>query len=228
MFRSSHRIGLFIFLLCTTIVQAGPVFLGSIAGGGTDSQGQIVVDLVPNQSGPYFGGEQITVDVWLTSSSAFELLLRRVQFDFSDTQRGLQTNDTFNFDFSSLTGFNQYHGDINLPIPWVAMTDFCVCTGAFMHLLPNSPFHIGEINVLLPTDDGTFVLDLLNETFPDPSFGGKIITAFRPKFPPFEYSVLNNRLVGGVTTFQVIPEPTTLSLLVVGCLFIRRTRVSAI
>jgi len=197
---------------------------GGGAASGTDAQGQIVVDLVPNNPGPYFGGEQVTVDVWLNSSSTFELLLRRIQFDFSDTQPGLQPEETFSFDFSSLPGLNLYESNFNLPVPWTDMLAQCECPGSFLHLLPNTPFHVGEIDVLLPPNEGLFVFDLLNATFPDPAFGGEIITALQPKFPPFEYTVLNDRLVGGITTFTIVPEPGTLSLLVVGVVLLYRRR----
>ena len=42
------------FVFCTSLAQAGPVF---------DEDPYIVVDLVPDNPGPYYGGENVNVDV---------------------------------------------------------------------------------------------------------------------------------------------------------------------
>ncbi|MDO8632135.1 MAG: hypothetical protein Q7R41_16750, partial [Phycisphaerales bacterium] len=49
--------------------------------------GQVVVELVPDNPGPYAGGEAITVDIWLHGSLSLpeEDRLSRIQFDFSQS-----------------------------------------------------------------------------------------------------------------------------------------------
>ena len=75
------------------------VVLCVIAFASTANAG-VVVDLVPDQAGPYLGGESLTVDVWLQSEETSNVWLRMVQFDFTDTDPAIGLDDTFAFDLT--------------------------------------------------------------------------------------------------------------------------------
>jgi len=211
---------LVIVAMPSQVVWAGPVFNDGAAAGGLFGQGTIAVDVVPGQPGPYFGGEQFTVDVWLTSSSRYELLLGFVRFDFINTHGALTLGQEFTFDFSELADLtNQYHGVSDLPYPWTIMDDACFCPGSYLPLLPDTPLRIGYFDVGLPIEPGTYLLDVFDTVFPDPAFSAEIISASLPGVAPgFTYSAVNGLLVGGVTNLVVVPEPVTLPLLAIGFL----------
>ena len=64
--------------------------------------GGAFVELVPDQPGPYTGGESLGLDVWLHSDEEVPVLLRGVRFDFTDTDPQLLLDAEFAFDFSSI------------------------------------------------------------------------------------------------------------------------------
>lgn len=45
--------------------------------------GMVEVELIPDNPGPYYGGESRTVDVWLHSLVDYDVRLRLLQFDFA-------------------------------------------------------------------------------------------------------------------------------------------------
>lgn len=53
------------------------------------------IELVPEQPGPYFGGETVEVDVYATVDSV--VYLRLLQFDFSATEPALEFGENFDF-----------------------------------------------------------------------------------------------------------------------------------
>ena len=60
--------------------------------------------LEPDNPGPYFGGESLTVDLWLDSLAEADVLLRTIRFDFSQSDPAITTDDEFVFDYSSIPG----------------------------------------------------------------------------------------------------------------------------
>ena len=79
----------------SSLARAGPVDLGNP---------QIIIELVPDNPGPYFGGEHISIDLWVQSLVDLEVGLNSVQFDFSDTDPALALDPTFSFEFSGVPG----------------------------------------------------------------------------------------------------------------------------
>ena len=51
----------------------------------TLARGQLVVELVPDNPGPYYGGETLTVDVWLHSEVGEDFRIHILRLDFTDT-----------------------------------------------------------------------------------------------------------------------------------------------
>ena len=81
------RIGLAVaaaVLFCTSLAQAGPVF-------GTDPS--IVVELVPDNPGPYYGGEHVTADIYLHSRVPWDVYLRNLRVPSSGLLFALRFGD---------------------------------------------------------------------------------------------------------------------------------------
>ncbi|UCC32094.1 MAG: hypothetical protein JSU86_07395, partial [Phycisphaerales bacterium] len=74
----------------TAGASAGPVtFVDTNAYSEGAADPQVVVELVPNNPGPYFGGERVIVDVWLHSQATVDVWPKLFRFDFSDTSQEL-------------------------------------------------------------------------------------------------------------------------------------------
>ena len=58
--------------LLTVFILSSPAYDGAI------------VELVPDDPGPYYGGESLTVDFWLHNEDPFDFELNSVEFDFAD------------------------------------------------------------------------------------------------------------------------------------------------
>jgi len=171
--------------------------------------GQVVVELVPDNPGPYAGGEAITVDVWLHSSlPGDDPRLAMIQFDFSQTAPSLTLAPTFSFDFSSIpdaSGYVQRHPE--LPVPWTWNTLECGnCPYLFLPLPPGGVLHIGSVGLLLPTAPGVYRLDALNPAnqAPDVGIAGGIIFLYLSNQLLTAFS---GQITGGVFDFVVGPPP---------------------
>ncbi|MGB2988207.1 MAG: PEP-CTERM sorting domain-containing protein [Phycisphaerae bacterium] len=184
-------------------VASGILGIASIARAGA------VLDLVPDDPSPYYGGESLTVDFWLHNEESFNVALNFLRLDFSDSNVRFSLDSTFAFDFSSVPlgdlGYRaEHHPD--LPVPWTWNTDDCVCPDARLHLPAKGSLHIGSIGVELPTDPGLYLLDVLNADEPDETLGAKFGS----------WRAYDGDVTGGVFGFVVVPEPATLSLLILG------------
>jgi len=184
--------------------------------------GQVVVELVPDNPGPYAGGEAITVDVWLHSSLKEDPRLEMIQFDFSQTNPNLTLAPTFSFDYSSIPdafGYEERHPE--LPVPWTRNALACVCPAAFLPLPPGGAVHIGSVGVRLPTTPGVYRLDALNAGNAAPGVGiaGAIIS---PHLCCGRLTAFGGQITGGVLDFDValppIPTMSGAALLVLAVL----------
>jgi len=170
--------------------------------------GQVVVELVPDNPGPYAGGEAITVDVWLHSSLTEEARLAVIQFDFSQTDPNLSLAPTFSFDYSSIpnaSGYEERHPE--LPVPWTRNALECVCPDAFLPLPPGGALHIGSVGVQLPTSPGDYRLDALNASHAPPTVGqaGAII------YLHLGVTGFTGEITDGIFDFIVLPPIPTMS-----------------
>ncbi len=197
------------------------VQIGAIVCVSSVVQAGVVVELVPDNTGPYFGGESMTVDVWLESDVSWPLLLRMIQFDFSDSDPALGLDSTFDFNFSAVpSGGGGYFSSLypELPVPHAFQSLDCGCPGEYFHLPSDGSLRIGSIGVQLSGVPGLYRIDMLNADEPDELLGAAIRTApWLPEFPPpsFYWRAFTGDITGGAYDFVVIPEPAT-GLLVLG------------
>ncbi len=140
------------------------------------AQAEVAVELVPNQPGPYMGGESLTVDVWLHSDVSSDLSLVGIRFDFQDSDPRLSLSPMFTFDFSSIFPEPVVYEPrfAELPVPWTDNPVMCLCPELFLWLPAEGSLHIGSFDVLLPTEPGVYPADLLNADEVDPTIGAVI------------------------------------------------------
>ena len=178
-----------------------------------------IVELVPDDPGPYYGGESVTVDVWLHNEELFDVGLKLVQLDFSDTDPALSLRPTFSWDFSSLPDDDAYQAFLitELPLPRAAMGWDCLCPGLYLALPSEGSLHIGSLEVELPVGVGTYDLDALNADEAGEVFGARIIGVQLPSLGPSLYwSAFTGEITGRGHDFAVIPEPHSLVLVILG------------
>lgn len=174
-----------------------------------------VVELVPDQPGPYLGGALIQVDFWISSTEVEARLLKSVRFDFSASSPSLMPDSTFLFDFEAIpSATNAYLAGTNpnLPLPRTAMTLDCFCPLFYLPLLPVEPLHIGSLGVQLPAEPGIYRLDAINANEPDIFLGAEIRALTELQIPLPTWRAFTGEIGGGFHDFEVIPEPSTVSL----------------
>lgn len=188
----------------------------------------VVIELVPDDPGPYKGGESLTVDVWAHNPVAFDLHVWSVQLDFSDADQALVLDPTLTFDLSSSTVPSHFWGDPGLPVPWVANLLEYDCDPCRLQLPAGGSLHIGSIGVQIPHDEGMYRLDALNLDEADLGAGAKLFVGW--KF----WRAFTGDITGGVHDFVVPPPPIptvsewgivimTLLLVAAGSILIGRT-----
>lgn len=190
---------------------------------------KVLVELVPDNPGPYAVGESLSVDVWLHSEVSFDSYLWVVQLDFSDSDVQLVLDPTFTFDLSS-SMFPEEFREVypELPIPSAANTAEYICPECRLQLPAGGAIHIGSIGVNLPDEAATYRLDVLNVDDPDENHGAWVLESGSRSWRAF-----TGEITGGTFDFVVIAPviPTVsqwgiiamgLSLLVLGCLMIHR------
>jgi hypothetical protein len=204
---------------------------------GAKGEVAVVVDLVPDNPGPYTGGEALTVDVWLHSEVSFDAYLDGVQLDFSDSDPGLSLDATFTFDLSAIPiDRGDYTIIPELPVPHVGVQhDGPISPENMLPLPAGGSLHIGSLGLQLPINHGVYRLDALNVAVPEEWLGAIIVTRL---FPGGEFwRAFTGEITGGTFDFVVSdpPIPTvsewglmvmTLLLLVVGSVTITRRRRS--
>ncbi len=141
---------------------------------GAAAQPSVVIELVPDNPGPYIGGESITVDVWAHSQVAFDAHVWYLQLDFSDSADALDLDPTFSFDRSSSIAPNDFQEDSALLIPWTSNLLEYICPECRLQLPANGSLHIGSIGLRLPAESGIYRLDVANADDPDSGRGAQI------------------------------------------------------
>lgn len=181
-----------------------------------------VVELVPRNSGRYFGGESLAVDVWLHSSEQREWLLKYIRLDFEVSDPAIVLADTFDFDFSAIPSGQNFYLAFTfpaLPRPTTLQSVDCLCPSEFLPFPEGGSLHIGSIDVTLPGDTGTFVLDVVNAGTLFPVFGARIHPVDDISLIPGEpWTVLTRDFAGGTYAFDLVPEPTYGTLVLLGLL----------
>lgn len=176
----------------------------------TLAKANVVVELIPNEPGPYVGGESITVDVWLQPSDT--LYIRGVRLDFTDSSEELNLSDQFEFDYAATPGGPGpwfAFTDLELPRPHTYMTLDCWCRPYWMLLQHDVPTHIGSVDVQLPNELGQFRLDVLNSDAQEQGFGAFIRAASGLDQYLFAHE---GEITGGTLDFTIVPELSSLWL----------------
>jgi len=133
--------------------------------GGTAANGQVVIDLVPRDAGPFSGGETVTVDVIANNTTPdvpFPLLLAQV--DFTDSDPALSFGGDFQWALIPTA-----NGDGTMPVPlWTQAPP------AQNTILAGDSLRLGAIDVVLPNDPGCYLLDCLNADEANRDFGARL------------------------------------------------------
>lgn len=187
-------------------------------------QAEVTVELVPNQPGPYMGGESLAVDVWLHSEVSSDESLVGIRFDFQDSDPMLSLGPTFTFDFSSISPAPVAYDTrfTELPVPWTENPSMCLCPELFLWLPAAGSLHIGSFDVQLPTELGVYRVDLLNADEVNPTFGALIhVGVF--------WTAYTGEITGGAYEFRVggsaIPTVSTWGLTVLTLLLLIGAKV---
>ena len=178
-----------------------------------------MLELVPSNPGPYFGGESLTVDLWLQSDIAFAVDLRGVQLDFQATDGALALTPEFGFDSVFLTtspGVGLRYTILPaLPRPTAFfMPDIGLPTGSLVQLPATERLHVGSIGVQLPDVVGSYAMDALNANEENLFQGGALLTIGSGTL----WFARDGALRGESLEFHIVPEPFTVVLLTVGIL----------
>jgi hypothetical protein len=184
---------------------------------GPKAQASVVLELIPDNTEPYFGGESLTVGVWLHNNDDLHHLLYHVQLDFRDSHPDLVLGPTFTFDLTSSTHPEDFQIQPDLPVPWADNTAEYDCDECRLQLPANGWLHVGDLTVQLPTDPAIYVLDALNRD--DPPDGGDPLQypgALMYVDARYFWQAYTGDITRGIFDFEVIPEPATLSLLMLG------------
>jgi hypothetical protein len=180
--------------------------------------GMVEVELIPDNPGPYYGGESLTVDVWLHSQYEYDVGLRSVQFDFTNTDSALTLAPTFEFDYSSVPDdLNGYLESLELPVPWTYMWLDCYCPTLLMHLDAQGSIPVGVLDVVLPMAPGVFTMDAMHADAAHPEDGAQVRIGFTIGETGL-WRATDGEVVGGQRDFLIIPEPGTLTLVALALL----------
>jgi len=158
------------------------------------ARGQLSIDLVPRDAGPFLGGETVTVDVIVNNpGNALPLVLAQV--DFTDSDPALSYDGDFQWALLPLAA-----GDGTLPVPAWALGP-----PAEQTLPANDALRLGAIDVVLPAAPGCYVLDCMNADERDADFGARIDVDL-PTRVVVSFRAFEGEIIGGQVTLAVGKE----------------------
>ena len=215
------------------IVALAALFVAPFTGVARAQEAKVVVELIPDQAGPYQGDQSLTVDVWLHSQVSSDSQIWLAQLDFSDSDGQLGLDPAFTFDLSSSGAVEDFEVHPELPIPWARNYLEYACPSCRLQLPASGSLHLGSIGVKLPSGLGTYRLDVLNPDDPDGDRGawvnvrnGLIWRAFTGEITGGAYSfAVTIAAIPTVSQWGILAM--SLLLLVLGSLMILRRTPSA-
>ena len=193
----------------------------------TLARAEVVVELVPDNPGPYSGGETLTVDVWVHSEVDYWASFGHIQFDLTVSDPGLSLDATFTFDYTTLSEPHGYdYGSPALPVPWTYNGWDLACTPAcpdvFMAIPPGGSFHVGSIGVQLPAESGEYRLDLVDAEQSYEGLGVLLGLVNSPFWPDPVWRAHTGEITGGTYDFtvRVVPAVSDWGLVVLALLLL--------
>jgi hypothetical protein len=224
----------------------------AVLGVTANAFGGAAIDLRPDVAGPYNAGQVVNFDVFLvdTGNPQGNILFRGVFLDFTDTDSGIVSVNNWRGPdgiFADNPGppANEEADNPQDEITWVnpfgigAVFDSLPKTSwvyplptanmLFQYVLPDGgEVNIGDVNVTMPNDAGTYNLDVMNDDVADPNFGARLDFGFGGAGDPVTtWRAFTGDITGGTESVTVIPEPATLALLGVGAIAALRRRRAA-
>ena len=189
------------------IVALAALFVAPFPGVARGQESQVVVELVPDQPGPYGGAETVTVDVWLHSQVSFDAFLHVVQLDFSISDQALRLGETFQFDLSAVPdpegGFSSSPA---MPVPVAGIFHGGLVSPEDLLPFPaGGSLHIGSIGVRFPATTGVYRLDAMNSDVEESWLGAQLEAFFFPGGDAWEAST--GEITGGTFDFFVDGPP---------------------
>lgn len=185
------------------------------------------IELIPEQSGPYFGGETVEVGVFATSD--LDHRLRVLQLDFSASNSALLLGDRFAFDYRGSDGvvvsmqiyyeLSELHDEDGAVVAATYPLDVDLGPNFLIDLVPGVQVHLGDLDVTLPGAAGVYTLDAMNASEPDPAVGAMFEYDFDT---PTTWRAYSGELTGGTYDFVIVPEPASCLLLSAAAFALRR------
>jgi len=200
--------------------------LALLLGAGSLDAVEVTVELEatpPAAGGEFYQpGEVVTVDVSYQNHTDLELRLRLLQF----SNLGMAAAELAGFltgleyDLAPLGGYTWYYETYpDWPQPSAVYANPCDPPFIMLTLPPMGTFHVGTFVYALGDHD--VLLDVIDTGGADPEQTGRILANYDP---PVDLNPVNGKLGDGTLLLRVIPEPTSLVLLGVGCVVALRRR----
>ncbi len=186
------------------------IALCAVLGFATAANAAVSLSLVPDNPGPYVGGEKVNVDLILVNDGEGEMAMRLLQLDTALSDPALGLGDV-GIDLSSLVGTFGYGDFSSNSVSNVTYT-LTVPQPGFTLFYNEGDNLVSTISVTLPTDPGTYILDVANGQAPDNNTGAN----FQWDFDNTQQAWAGDGTLGGGRLAFVVPEPATLALLGLG------------
>lgn len=186
------------------------IALCAVLGFATAANAAVSLSLVPDNAGPYLGGETVNVDVFLINEGEGNMQMRLLQLDTALTDPALGLGDVA-VDTSALLSPALYGSFPSGTVSNITYTATSPTPGFILEYGEGSNL-VSTISVTLPTDPGSYILDVANNQAPDNNTGA----VFQWDFSNTQQAFAGDGTLGGGQYTFVVPEPATLALLGLG------------
>ncbi len=167
----------------------------SLCGTTNRAKAQGIVELAPRSSGPYTGGETVTVDIIFHNTTATHLPIQYVRVDFTDSDPALTLAAAFDWALVPLA-----NGNPTMPVPdWTE-------PGPPQNTIPaGGNINVGAIDVTLPAANGCYTLDCMNADESSRLLGAQLDWQI-PTRATVTWRAFDGELTGGAVVLAVGKE----------------------